>query len=213
VLRRSDEGGPVTIVDRAYAAVTPSAGIMHFVAQYDSPSKRHYEEYWIDVSDPQRRRIVQSFGGRVTRQLVSPARLVPKKQVPLTEPPIVPAPPLDVNEVVAAGSDPVLIYRKLLHAATVLAQTEITYRGRPAYRLVVRYKPPYKLVGTVWTGERVTYIVDARTYFPLEFRWRGDPTLGGGVSVTRYPVFEILPHTARNQELLKPAKNPEPYHP
>ncbi len=205
------------IADKAYGAISPRSGIMHFVAQYDLP-KRHYAEHWIDLRRPVRQRIVYSAGGRVSAhrgQIVYTGRPEPRLTAKDTnrQTIVTAAPSAAPSGVLTAGSDPTLVYRKLLHAGTVRSESKTVYRGRPAYRLVIDWRPPYKLVGNVWTGERLVYVVDRRTYFPLESTWRSDPSMGGGTSTIRYPVFEILPDTAQTRALLEPAKNPQPYHP
>ena len=209
LLRGGDEG-PVRLVDRAYAAISPRSGIMHFVAQYGSRANARYEETWVDLAAPAHRRTVQSSDGHVTRQVVSTRPAQGRAKRTASSGPVPPAPEYPTTAV-EAGNDPVLVFRKLLHVGTVLSQTAITYDGRPAYRLVIRYTPPYKLADDVWKGERVVYTVDRRTYLPLEFRWRGDRVMGGGVSVTRYPVFEMLPSTPQTRALLRPVAHPRPY--
>jgi hypothetical protein len=56
----------------------------------------------------------------------------------------------------------------------------------------------------VYASERITYIVDKRSYFPLEwaalYRTYGEFP---GLVVTRYLRFEILPATPKSEALLK----------
>jgi hypothetical protein len=212
----ASHGRTPSIADNAYAALSERVGIMHFVQQYGLRGDHAYEEYWIDLQHPSRQRIVQSSGGKVTRQLVYTGGYSSyysesgTNHNPLT---IISKTPPNPNGGVTAGVSPIAAYRKLLHAGTVISETKTTYNGRPAYRLVIRYTPPYNLVGDVWTGDQITYTVDGTTYYPLELRFRPDPTMGGGPSLIRYPVFEIVPATASSQQLLKPVGAPKPYSP
>jgi hypothetical protein len=231
-------GGEPSIADKAYAAIARSGGIMHFVAEYPSREyfKIHprphgpanivrgvgdvYEEYWIDLAHPRRKRIVQSAAGHVLRQQVYVDHVVPYggtgwDQNPLTS--IIQS-PKDMGiyypgSDIRAGKDPIVAYRELLRTGNVLSESETTYRGRDAYELVIQYKPPYDLVDDVWTGDRQIYVVDRQTYFPLESTFRLDPTFGGYVTVTRYPMFEILPESSQTRALLEPVKYPQPYRP
>ncbi len=83
-----------------------------------------------------------------------------------------------------------------------------TVRGRTAYRLIAKAKPdaqPDEAFGTV------TYLVDARTYLPLEVRQRvvfdhSDAPDGGREHVSfriEYLRYEPLPVTDQTKELLE----------
>jgi hypothetical protein len=219
-------GDEPSIAARAYAAISPSTGIMHFVAESrlrrsQTGEWRSYQEYWIDLAHPRRQRIVWSGRGRVAGQLVLVTRAAPGRaawnEYPLTSVSRSPG-PLGKWEWggqggIQTGMNPIAAYRDLLHSGEVLSEDEITYEGRDAYRLVIQFKPPYDLVDDVWLGDIETYIVDRQTYFPLEATFQWDKTFGGSTSGTRYPKFEILPDTPQTRALLDPVRNPAPYRP
>ena len=90
-----------------------------------------------------------------------------------------------------------------------------TVRGRTAYRLIAKAKPdaqPDEAFGTV------TYLVDARTYLPLEVRQRvvfdhSDAPDGGREHVSfriEYLRYEPLPVTDPTKELLGEGHRPPP---
>ena len=219
----TERGGEPSVAARAYAALAPSTGIMHFVAEYppatDGSTRPRegepsvYTEYWIDRAHPRRKRIVTTIGGAVVGQVVFVDRRVPNggllwsrhpRTYILTGPRKPPVFWLGGPGGVDEGKDPIAVYRELLRGGVVESEREITYDGRDAVELKIVYKPPYDFVDDIWTGDRQTYIVDRHTYFPLESVFQLDPTFGGGASTTRYPEFEILPSTAQNRKLLGP---------
>jgi hypothetical protein len=221
-------GGEPSVAARAYAAITPSTGIMHFVAETPSTGSREpmYQEYWIDPAHPRRQRVVLTIGSRVVGQLVWVAHHVEdgSRRWPGNSVTTIIQAPKAIRKRewifgwgyaggVRTVGNPTAVYRDLLRTGTVLSERETTLMGHDAYELEVQFRPPYDLVDDVWTGERVRYVVDRDTYFPLESTLQLDPTMGGSTSVTRYPVFEILAQSPRTEALLDPVKNPQPYHP
>jgi hypothetical protein len=221
-------GGEPSVAARAFAAITPTTGIMHFVAETPAEPGREtmYQEYWIDPVHPRRQRAILTIGHRVVGQGVWVAHHVLNGSTkwpgnPVTT--IFQSPKVVRHREwffdwayfggVRTVKNPAAVYRQLLRTGTVLSERETTFMGHDAYELDVQFRPPYDLVDSVWTGDRVKYVVDRDTYFPLQSTFQLDPTLGGGVSVTRYPVFEILPATAQNRKLLDPVRNPQPYRP
>ncbi len=134
---------------------------MHFVAVDDDPSRpdlgRTHKEVWINLADPSRKRIVETVRGRVVVQVVFVGRSKTFSQTGWKDDPktLILRGPADSGPGVQSGNEPMQAYRRWLEQGTVVADDVTTYRGRPAYRLVIEYKPPYKLVGNVWTGERL----------------------------------------------------------
>jgi hypothetical protein len=230
VLARGDSP---SVAARAYAAISPTAGVMHFVEEQPPAhikggiDREHdvtattYQEFWIDLAHPKRLRIVTSTGGRAVAQWVQVTRHVPYGSVEWKKSGAVrtsimqaaPRVPGAGPGGVSAGQNPLAAYRDLLKNGVVLSDDETTYDGRDAYKLVVQFKPPYDLVGDVWPGDIETYIVDRTTYFPLESTYQLDFTMGGTISpfITRFPLFEILPASPETLALLRPDPHPQPY--
>jgi hypothetical protein len=200
-------GGPGSgiapnIVDRAAAAISPGDGIMHYVVGYTAPGiSDSYEEYWINLNDPSQQRIVQTYHGAVVRQFVftggysksfegsgNPITIITKA-----------TPPANLSHGVdpsSQGMSPVEGYRQMLISGHVRAESKTTVAGVEAYKLIVDQAN---------VGE-ITYIVDAKTYFPLEY------SLPRGLT-DRFLKFEILPHSGAANALLEPSPSPAPYIP
>jgi hypothetical protein len=215
-------GGPEpSIADKAYAAVSGHSGILHFVAAYGPvegtgprrPAPPMYREGWINLAQTGEQRYVLTIGRRAVAQNAYDHNTVQSGTLPwirrlgggLWEPSMEGGANLGVN--------PVDAYKNLLKYGEVVSEKKIDYRGGEAYELkIVLNKPSYNLVGEMGAGDRVTYIVDRHSYFPLETRVRFGGYYGGLRSSARYPVFEILPDTAQNRNLLRKAF-PAPYRP
>jgi hypothetical protein len=228
----AEDGGEPSVAARAYAAIAPGTGIMHFVVE-NVPVERNptprvpvptvYREYWIDVAHPMKQRVVTTIGGRVADQYVyvnhrvrAPGGVITWSRHPRTYIQRGYPGPTDrwpAEQRIEFGLKPVEAYRELLKHGVVESQSEISYAGHDAYELKILYKPPYQFVDDIWTGDRQTYIVDRHTYYPLESTFQLDPSFGGSSSTVRYPVFETLPATAENSKLLEPVRNPRPYRP
>jgi hypothetical protein len=219
-----EHGGEASVAARAYAAITRSSGVMHFVVEHPGARARdtYYAEYWIDLAHPRRQRIVYTREGLVDFQWVLVTYHVPygtshwsgNNKTKITHSTAAMwGWEWGGDGGILEGQNPVTAYRALLRAGTVRSERETTYHGRDAYELVVQFTPPYDLVDDVWTGSKITYIVDRHTYFPLESTFQDDPTFGGSVSDMRFPKFEILPDSPQAKALLKPQKHPSPYRP
>lgn len=202
-----DEEANLGLVDEAYAAVSQTNGVAHYVVKYGDPSTTgHYEEHWADLSRPGHRRIVITARGVFLRQLVyvgpTESRMFSavgenareSKTVILREPPV---PGIsDGSEPNRLNLDPVQGYREMLRTGDVESEREVTVDGRPAYELKIH---------TTLRGSAATirYVVDRNTFYPIEHEVNG----GGGI---RFVEYEILP---ADQSLLQPASNPSPYEP
>ena len=98
---------------------------------------------------------------------------------------------------------------------TLRVKGRTTVRGRTAYRLVSKPRTDPR-EGVL--QETVTYLVDARTYLPLEIRnrmlgdfGRVDPALGGRELIrwrAEYLRYERLPLTNENRALLRMGRHP-----
>jgi hypothetical protein len=206
LLALAGRGATPSIIDKAYAAVTASSGVMHFVVQHQSAGSRSYEEYWIDLADPTRQRIVQSTNGAVTRQIVYVGGTSPsfaqtgRDHDPLTV--IMQAPPVPPSATLldpsANGIAPLDAYRRLLASGHPVEETQIAYQGEPAYK--VKVTAP---------DMQATFILDGQTYFPIETRIEGHSVLGDVSTVDRFLMFDILPASAEN--LLEPVSEPVPF--
>lgn len=71
--------------------------------------------------------------------------------------------------------------------------------GREAYRLVSGPVPATPK-GSV---DRLEYVVDAETYYPVSLRWRRDFDRHVIEVTSRFLVYERLPLDARGRQLLK----------
>jgi hypothetical protein len=208
ILYAAGRGAP-SITGRAYAAISPANGIMHFVVEHKSSAtdQPFYEEYWIDLADPSKRRIVQTVAGRVTRQIVyvggasKTFEQAGSDHNPITV--ITHAPPqanprngADPN---TQGFIPVIGYREMLHSGKVKSESATTVDGHAAYKLVIDAN-----------GTTVTYVVDRQTYFPLAFSSQipGSPQV---LNTDTYPMFEIVSSSPEAAKLLQPADPPRPY--
>lgn len=200
----SGSGPSSVVVERAFAAISNTSGALHYVAEHRNASTGtlFYEEYWIDLNDPSRQRIVQTVDGRVFRQIVyvggrskyfsgegkdhNPTTVV--TQAPPTTPVgrgVDPA---------SQGLAPLEAYREMLRAGEIKSQKETVVEGHPAVQLVIALKG---------VGE-ATYVVDRRTYFPLRFALADN--------ASRFLEFEVLSlDKSELDALLQPKAQPAPY--
>jgi hypothetical protein len=200
-----DEGPNLGLIDDAYAAVSQTNGVAHYVIKYGDPATTgHYEEHWADLSRPGHRRIVITARGTFLRQLVyvgpTESRMFSaegedarqSKTVILREPPV---PGIsDGSEPNRLNLDPVQGYREMLRTGEVESEREVTVDGRPAYELKIRATLRAR-------AATIRYVVDRNTFYPIEHEVNG----GGGI---RFVEYEILP---ADRSLLQPASNPSPY--
>ena len=111
-------------------------------------------------------------------------------------------------------SDPGAQLRAHVDSGRLQVAGRITVRGRPAYRLV---SEPRDARGGV-RDETVTYLVDARTYLPLEIRMRaifltskmvpGGPGRELARARIEYLRYKALPVTDKNKDLLEMGDHP-----
>jgi hypothetical protein len=92
--------------------------------------------------------------------------------------------------------DPAASYRQAYKSGLVVYKGTTTFRGVPAYELVVEYRDKSYAATT-------TYIVRQDNYYPLRtsavIKWSG----GHGTDVLTYPIYEFLPRTTANERLLR----------
>ncbi len=81
----------------------------------------------------------------------------------------------------------------MLRSGTAVEEGRLSIDGREAIRLVATQRVPEG-----GAPGSASYIVDARTYDPIEWRTTGD----GGGTILRFVVYEHLPNTASNRALL-----------
>jgi len=92
--------------------------------------------------------------------------------------------------------DPAASYREAYKSGLVVYRGTTTFRGVPAYELVVKYRHKSYT-------ETTTFIVRQSNYYPLRtsaaIEWSG----GHGTDVLTYPTYEFLPRTTANERLLR----------
>ena len=92
--------------------------------------------------------------------------------------------------------DPAASYRQAYKSGHVVYKGTTTFRGVPAYELVVKYRDKSYAATT-------TFIVRQNNYYPLRtsavIKWSG----GHGTDVLTYPTYQLLPRTTANERLLR----------
>lgn len=106
--------------------------------------------------------------------------------------------------------DPTAAFKEAYKTGRVRFEGERVLRGRPVYVLVVDHPPERDDAGSVVSETRETFIVDRRTYLPIERRSSSENFEGGkrirGSTVESFKVYEKLPRTPENLAALRPPK-------
>jgi hypothetical protein len=230
-----DGGG---IVDRALAAVSQEDVIYAVTERRTStsspltpglevsPDERGYVRYWLWAGDERSRFLMYDMRadgsrGRLESEVTAHDRrltwfMARSNTISVREPPR-----QDRDDEPARGgfpgfspfAEPGAQLRAEVDEGRLRVGGRTTVRGRRAYRLVSERRS-----GPGFEDERVTYLVDARTYLPLELRVRivfkqsrFEPG-GGGRELARlrieYLRYEALPVTDENKALLEMGEHP-----
>jgi hypothetical protein len=123
-----------------------------------------------------------------------------------------PRPPKNGPPGVDPFGDPAAQLRKFVKQGRLHSAGRTRVRGKPAYRLVSDVTSDRK---SGVRAERVTYLVDARTYFPLELRDRSvqsRPSSGVLTARIDYLVYEKLRATPANLRKLRFGRYPGAHH-
>src|SRR5207248_10728698 len=163
------------------------------------------EEHWIASSDPSRQRTIQTSHTGKVRQIVYTGGYSktfgqegtdhdPTTVVAKAPPPTSLSRGVDPNSL---GMNPMTSYTELLKSGDVRSEEKTRIDGREVYSLLINQRN----VGVV------KYVVDSKTYFPVEYSLKA---LGGGGFTNHFVRFEILPSGAASEALLNPDPHPEP---
>jgi hypothetical protein len=108
-------------------------------------------------------------------------------------------------------ADPAAQLRRFVDQGKLHSAGRARVRGKPAYRLVSDVTSERK---SGVRAERVTYLVDARTYFPVELRDRsvqGHPARPVALRID-YLVYDKLRATPANLRKLRFGRYPGAHH-
>ena len=217
-----DEAPGPSVIDRAIAAVSDGNSIYHTVAWMRLGStggdmQRFYVEAWYGPDHSEHTKLFAFDDNRRGKlRYEYTARLHPKskgrfggtgaaydvKRNELTlqrvgRSPRGEIPTIDPNR------DPGQGMRALQRAGRLRLAGSTTYAGTKVYRLVSETRR-----GGGAGYDRIVYLVDARTYYPVYFRW----VRGGGnskvVADSRFLTYERIRFDARGRQLLKMDPHP-----
>ena len=108
--------------------------------------------------------------------------------------------------------DPTAAFKKAYKTGRVRFEGERVLRGRAVYVLVVDHPPERNAAGSGSSRGSETFVVDRRSYLPIEVRASGGGVLDGErfrtSVVHRFQVYEKLPRTPENLAALQPSEAP-----
>ena len=216
----ADRGGRPAIADRAYAAVTDSNVIYHFVLDtttaagaLSAVSRRELEfmngrlESWYraDGSAFHSRQFRRDRDGRL-RLYYESARTRGRGVDYDAERAVLGRYRRGEAGGRSAPGGSLDAFREAYREGEVLERGTTTFHGRPAYRLVVRRAQRGSF------RRRIAFYVDRKTYLPLGTRERTRLEIDGRVASVRsesvYRMYERLPDTAANRKLLRMVPRP-----
>jgi hypothetical protein len=216
-----DASGP-SVIDRAIAAVSDGNAIYHTVAwmrlgSTDAKPQRLYVEAWYGpdhsthtklFSWPRHRKgklrleVTGRLHAKSNGRFAGTGAAWDAKSNTIELRRVGRDPASDIP-VIDPNRDPGRGMRDLQRAGRLHVAGTTTYAGRKVYRLVSRTE---RGGGAGW--DRIVYLVDARTYYPVYFRWVSGGGNGKIVADSRFLTYERLPFDAHGRKLLEMGPHP-----